>query len=87
MGHQAGFRGESPPRNLHRSSFSLTPTSFLSPRPMSQLAMKATPYRKDFYTRLGGPEAEVELKGWLAGLEKIVSQMEGAYKSNGWGTV
>ena len=51
------------------------------------LAMKATPYRKDFYTRLGGPEAEVELKGWLAGLEKIVSQMESAYKSNGWGTV
>ena len=52
-----------------------------------QLAMKATPYRKDFYTRLGGPEAEVELKAWLAGLDKIVSQMEGAYKTNGWGTI
>jgi len=52
-----------------------------------QLAMKATPYRKDFYTRLGGPEAEVELKAWLEGLEKCVKQMEAAYSANGWGTV
>jgi hypothetical protein len=52
-----------------------------------QLAMKATPYRKDFYTRLGGPDAEVELKAWLEGLEKIVKQMEDAYKANGWGTI
>lgn len=49
--------------------------------------MKATPYRKDFYTRLGGAEAEVELQKWLAGLQTIVTQLEEAYKNNKWGTI
>jgi hypothetical protein len=36
--------------------------------------MSATPYRKDFYAKLGGDEAKVgaELEKWLSGLEKVV---------------
>lgn len=57
------------------------------PRCILQIAMKACPYRSKFYENLGGPAAEVELKPWLEGLDKVVKQMEGAYKTNGWGTV
>lgn len=49
--------------------------------------MKACPYRSKFYENLGGAEAEAELGLWLTGLEKVVKQMESAYKTNGWGTV
>jgi hypothetical protein len=38
------------------------------------VAMKACPYRADFYKKLGGDQAQVtaQLKEWLAALEKIV---------------
>jgi len=37
--------------------------------------MSATPYRKDFYAKLGADEAKVgaELEKWLASLEKVVA--------------
>lgn len=46
-----------------------------------QLAMKACPYRKDFYAKLGSPpeKVETELRKWLDALEKIVKQMQDFY--------
>lgn len=37
--------------------------------------MSATPYRKDFYKKLGDDEAKVnaEMEKWLTALEKVVS--------------
>lgn len=37
--------------------------------------MSATPYRKDFYAKLGGDEAKVQqqLESYLAALENIVA--------------
>ncbi|PWN99503.1 glycolipid transfer protein [Tilletiopsis washingtonensis] len=45
------------------------------------LAMKACPWRKDFYEKLGSPpeRVESELEAWLNALEKIVSQLQGFY--------
>lgn len=36
--------------------------------------MSATPYRKDFYAKLGSDEAKAQqqLEQWLASLEKVV---------------
>ncbi|EPQ31857.1 uncharacterized protein PFL1_00056 [Pseudozyma flocculosa PF-1] len=50
-------------------------------RPVFSLAMKACPYRKDFYAKLGSPPERVdeELKRWLAALEKIVQTMQDFY--------
>lgn len=47
-------------------------------RPVFKLAMKACPYRKDFYAKLGEPADKVleQLKEWLAALEKIVDIIE-----------
>ncbi|KAH7344372.1 glycolipid transfer protein domain-containing protein [Pyrenochaeta sp. MPI-SDFR-AT-0127] len=44
-------------------------------KPLFSAAMSATPYRKDFYKKLGDDEAKVhtELDKWLASLEKVVS--------------
>jgi hypothetical protein len=43
--------------------------------------MKACPWRKDFYEKLGSPpeRVESELEAWLNALEKIVSQLQGFY--------
>lgn len=43
-------------------------------KPIFSAAMSATPYRKDFYAKLGDDEARVnkELDEWLVSLEKIV---------------
>jgi hypothetical protein len=43
--------------------------------------MKACPYRKDFYAKLGSPPEKVheELVKWLDALEKIVKQMQDFY--------
>lgn len=43
-------------------------------RPVFRLAMKACPWRKDFYAKLGSPLVKVmeQLESWLAALEKIV---------------
>ena len=41
-------------------------------KPIFSAAMSATPYRKDFYAKLGNDESKVqpELESWLAALEK-----------------
>ena len=48
---------------------------------MLQLAMKACPYRQDFFNKLGSPPDRVEeqLEQWLNGLEKVVTQMQTFY--------
>lgn len=42
------------------------------------MAMKACPYRKDFYEKLGSPEDVVrsECEEWVAALENIVAQIQ-----------
>lgn len=47
-----------------------------------QLAMKACPYRKDFYAKLGPSEEKVrpQLSEWLEALEKIVARMHQFYE-------
>ncbi|KAH7072276.1 glycolipid transfer protein domain-containing protein [Paraphoma chrysanthemicola] len=44
-------------------------------KPIFSAAMSATPYRKDFYKKLGDDDAKVqaELDKWLVGLEKDIS--------------
>ena len=44
-------------------------------KPIFSAAMSATPYRKDFYAKLGDDQERVqkELKEWLAALEERVS--------------
>jgi hypothetical protein len=44
-------------------------------KPIFSAAMSATPYRKDFYAKLGDDQEKVaqELKVWLASLEKIIA--------------
>ncbi|KAI9570706.1 het-c2 protein, partial [Boletus coccyginus] len=61
------------------------------------VAMKACPYRKDFYVKLaadpdGGASAtddkvEEELNRWLEGLERIVVQMRKVYKEKEYGEI
>lgn len=43
-------------------------------KPIFSAAMSATPYRKDFYAKLGSDDAKVqaELEKWLSALEKVV---------------
>lgn len=45
------------------------------------LAMKACPYRTDFYAKLGSPPEKVdaELEKWLSALERIVKRMQDLY--------
>lgn len=47
-------------------------------RPVFKLAMKACPYRKDLYEKLGSPLEKVQeqLEEWVAALEKIVKIIE-----------
>lgn len=49
----------------------LKPHHGFAVRPIFSLAMKATPYRKDFYAKLGPDQAKVqaELETWLKALE------------------
>lgn len=44
-------------------------------KPIFSAAMSATPYRKDFYAKLGGdnPEAQSAMKEWVDALEKRVA--------------
>ncbi|KEQ98207.1 hypothetical protein AUEXF2481DRAFT_2178 [Aureobasidium subglaciale EXF-2481] len=46
-------------------------------KPVFSAAMSATPYRKDFYAKLGDDQARVEkeLGTWLTGLEQIVKNL------------
>jgi hypothetical protein len=47
-------------------------------KPIFSAAMSATPYRKDFYAKLGPDEAAVkpQLEEWLTALEKVVSVLK-----------
>jgi hypothetical protein len=47
-------------------------------RPVFRMAMKACPYRKDFYDKLGNVHSKVieQLKVWLTALEEIVVIIE-----------
>lgn len=49
--------------------------------------MKATPYRKDFYAKLGSDLAQVkeQLLAWLAALENIVKIIQDFYASGNYG--
>lgn len=57
-------------------------------KPIFSAAMSATPYRKDFYSKLGDDQARVqkELDAWLQGLEKAVSILKDftTRKENKW---
>lgn len=81
------FTAQSLRQNLTNSSEELS-TSFraaygntLKPhhsflvKPIFSAAMSATPYRKDFYAKLGADRSKVEkeLSQWLEGLEKDVT--------------
>jgi hypothetical protein len=46
-------------------------------KPLFSAAMSATPYRKDFYKKLGDDDSKVqaELEKWLAALEKVLAVM------------
>ena len=57
-------------------------------KPIFSAAMSATPYRKDFYAKLGGDQARVQkdLSAWLLALErrvKILNEFMGR-KENKW---
>jgi len=47
-------------------------------KPIFSAAMSATPYRKDFYAKLGNDEAKVksELETWLAALEERIKVLQ-----------
>jgi hypothetical protein len=53
---------------------------------MFQVAMKACPYRKDFYAKLGSPPEKVdeELDKWLAALHQIVTRLQTFYEKGGY---
>ena len=59
----------------------LRPHHSMFVRPVFTLAMKACPYRKDFYSKLGAPQDRVDeqMQSWLAALEKIVTHMKSFY--------
>ncbi|KAL9936421.1 hypothetical protein V8E36_004489 [Tilletia maclaganii] len=56
-------------------------------RPVFHLAMKACPYRAEFYLKLGSPvdRVEAELEKWLAALENIVTIMTKYYADGNYG--
>ncbi|ODV62462.1 GLTP domain-containing protein [Ascoidea rubescens DSM 1968] len=56
-------------------------------RPVFKLAMKACPYRSDFFKKLGEDQAKVmaQLLAWLAALENIVQIIFDFYKSGNYG--
>ncbi|KAK9240569.1 glycolipid transfer protein domain-containing protein [Lipomyces kononenkoae] len=56
-------------------------------RPVFKLAMRACPYRKDFYAKLGDNYEAVkeQLLVWLAGLEKIVKIIMDFFESGNYG--
>lgn len=56
-------------------------------KPIFKLAMKACPYRKDFFERLGEDQDKVlaQLKEWLDALEKIVKIIFDFYESGNYG--
>jgi len=55
-------------------------------RPVFNLAMKATPYRVDFFKKLGDDQALVKEKllTWLMALEVLVARLNNFYVSEGY---
>ncbi|KAJ3042586.1 hypothetical protein HDV00_007121 [Rhizophlyctis rosea] len=53
-------------------------------KPVFALAMKACPYRKDFYAKLGSSQDEVydAMGTWLGGLERVVKILKEFYTAN-----
>ena len=47
-------------------------------KPMFSAAMSATPYRKDFYPKMGSDKAKIDdgLAAWLGGLEKLLTVLK-----------
>lgn len=66
--------------NSFRTSYSntLKPHHSFIVKPIFSAAMGATPYRKDFYAKLGEDQTKVqaELVPWLESLEKVVGVMK-----------
>ncbi|KAG0652750.1 Pleckstrin domain-containing family A member 8 [Hyphodiscus hymeniophilus] len=64
-------------RNAYGST--LKPHHSFMVKPIFSAAMSATPYRKDFYAKLGDDIEKVaaELRIWLASLEKIIAILKG----------
>ena len=56
-------------------------------RGIFKVAMKACPYRKDFYAKLVDDQELVlaQLEAWLAALEKIVAIIEAFFESGNYG--
>ncbi|CAD6892923.1 unnamed protein product [Tilletia controversa] len=56
-------------------------------RGVFSVAMKACPYRAEFYLKLGSPtdRVEAELEKWLAALESIVTTMTKYYADGNYG--
>lgn len=56
-------------------------------KPIFSAAMSATPYRKDFYQKMGEPaKVDAEVEPWLAGIERCVKILNEflAKKENKW---
>ncbi|GAA5806499.1 glycolipid transfer protein domain-containing protein [Helicostylum pulchrum] len=53
-------------------------------RPVFSLAMKACPYRKDFYEKIGvvNETAFAQMKSWLEALENIIRIIQEVFKAN-----
>lgn len=71
------------------NSYNETLTKFhnMLVRGVFKVAMKACPYRKDFYSKLGDDQSVVlaQLEAWLAALEKIVEIIEAFFESGNYG--
>lgn len=58
----------------------------LIPSSIHQLAMKACPYRNDFYTKLGPKDkVDAEFGPWLNSLDVILKRMNAFYASGTYG--
>jgi len=56
-------------------------------RPLFSVAMKACPYRADFYAKLGSPpdKVQAELGKWVTALDSIVKRLDEFYEKGGYG--
>ncbi|KAF9100038.1 hypothetical protein BGX27_000498 [Mortierella sp. AM989] len=83
-------RSETHPNEELSASFTkgyegtLRPHHGMLVRPVFAMAMKACPYRADFYTKLGSDQTVVkqDLSAYLAGLRKIVFDIQTFYVAN-----
>ncbi|KAG2346012.1 glycolipid transfer protein [Suillus weaverae] len=60
-------------------------------RSLAAVAVRAAPYRRDFYTRIsqGAPreKLDAELAKWLSGLDVIVKRLKGFIEGEGYGRI